>query len=65
MGRCYYFMMINLEMVLKQESLPGGASALDFKDSAALRFGQSDVVFCLFLVTNIKQYPLSIIGRNA
>ena len=38
-----------------QESLPGErASALDFKDAAAPRFGHSDVVFVYFFVTNIK-----------
>ena len=31
------------------------ASALDFKDAAAPRFGHSDVACCLFLVTNIKK----------
>ena len=40
------------------------ASALDFKDAAAPRFGYSDVVFRLSLVINIKKYRLSIISRN-
>ena len=37
---------------------------LGFKDAAAPRFGHSNVVFSLFLVTNIKSYLLSIISRN-
>ena len=40
-------------------------TALDFKGTSAPQFGRSDVVFCLFLVTNIKRYFLSIISRNA
>ena len=33
------------------------ASALDFKDAAAPRSGQSDVVFCIFSSTNIRRHP--------
>ena len=40
-------------------------SALDSKGTSTSRFGRSDVVFCLFLVMNIKRYCLSIISRNA
>ena len=39
--------------------------ALDFKSTSASWFGDSNVVFCLFLVMNIKRYCLSIISRNA
>ena len=52
---------------LNEGSLAGESKlqTLDFKDTAAPRFGHSAVVFCLFLVTNIKSYRLSIISRNA
>ena len=36
---------------------PEKTTALDFKDAAAPGFGHSDVVFCSFLVTNIKKIP--------
>ena len=41
------------------------AAAFDFKDASAPKFGHSDVIFCLFLVTKIKTYCLSIISGNA
>ena len=40
------------------------ASALDFKGATALRFGHIKIVFCLFVVANVKRYCLSIISRN-
>ena len=43
---------------------PERASVLDFKEADAPQFGYSDVVFCLFLVTNIKSYHLSVASRN-
>ena len=44
-----------LSINFNQESLPGErASSLDFKDATTARFGHSRIVFCLFLVTNIK-----------
>ena len=50
---------------LTRNHYPERASASDFKDATAPRHGHSDIVFCLFPVTNIKMYRLSIISRNA
>ena len=53
-------------MFFYKNSFPGESICpRDFKDTAASRFGHSDVVFCLLLVANIKRYRLSIISRNA
>ena len=42
----------------------GRTSVLDFKDVTVPRFGHSDVVFCLLLITNIKRYGMSIISKK-
>ena len=38
---------------------------LDSTSKARMPFGHSNVVICLFLVTNIKRYRLLIISKNA
>ena len=40
--------------IVTRSHYPETASALDFKDVTAPRFGHSDVVFCLFLRTKPK-----------
>ena len=41
------------------DSFPERVSVLDLKEAAAPRFDHGDVVFCLFLETNIKVPPVS------
>ena len=49
---------ISCALILGRSHYLERASALDFKDTVALRFGDSDV-FLSILVTNITSYPPS------
>ena len=46
--------MVNVTISISRSHYPERASALDFKDTSAPRFGHSDVVFDLFLETRFS-----------
>ena len=63
---CHMQFVAENEVTYIRSQYPERASALDFKNAVTRDLVIArDVVFCLFLVINVKRYRLWIISRNA